>query len=66
MTHGLLGGGYPLREKNAAFDKPIEPLPPPPRVVLPMPLQGGVPCRPGVKAGDYVTVGLNAFFEFMT
>ncbi|MCI8439605.1 MAG: RnfABCDGE type electron transport complex subunit C [Oscillospiraceae bacterium] len=57
MTHGLLGGGYPLREKNAAFDKPIEPLPPPPRVVLPMPLQGGVPCRPGVKAGDYVTVG---------
>lgn len=55
MKYGFPGG---VRSpENAALFKPIEPLPPPLRVVLPMPLRDGVPCRPQVKAGDYVTVG---------
>ena len=57
MKHGLFGGMHFPQLGNAAFSKPIEPLPPPPQVVLAMPLSGGVPCRPSVKAGDYVTVG---------
>ena len=57
MKHGLFGGAHGAQPENAALTRPIEPLPPPPRVVLAMPLRGGVPCRPGVKAGDYVTVG---------
>lgn len=57
MKHGLFGGTHLPQRENAAFSRPIEPLPPPPRVVLPVPLKDGVPCRPTVKAGDYVTVG---------
>jgi len=57
MKYSLFGGLHAPRQGNAAFTKPIEPLPPPPQVVLPAPLRDGVPCRPGVRAGDYVTVG---------
>lgn len=49
--------GVPRRNRNAAYEKPIEKLPPPAHVVIPMCLHAGMPCRPCVKAGDYVTVG---------
>ena len=47
IRHGFFGGA----PQNTAFSAPIESLPPPPQVVL------AVPARPGVKTGDYVTVG---------
>lgn len=56
-TLAFFGGIHPRDQKNAAIFIPIEPLPPPPQVVLPMPVHDGVPCRPTVIAGDYVTAG---------
>lgn len=47
IRYGFFGGA----PQNTAFSAPIEPLPPPPQVAL------AVPARPGVKTGDYVTVG---------
>ena len=47
IRHGFFGGA----PQNTAFSAPIESLPPPPQVAL------AVPARPGVKTGDYVTVG---------
>ena len=47
IRYGFFGGA----PQNTAFSAPIESLPPPPQVAL------AVPARPGVKTGDYVTVG---------
>lgn len=57
MKLALFGGAHSPHPENAALFQSIEPLPPPPQVVLPMPLKGGIACRPSVKSGDYVTVG---------
>lgn len=47
IRYGFFGGA----PQNTAFSAPRESLPPPPQVAL------AVPARPGVKTGDYVTVG---------
>lgn len=57
MAQSFFGGIHPNDQKAATNKKPIETLPPPARVVIPMSLHIGAPCTPCVSVGDYVTVG---------
>lgn len=57
MAQAFFGGIHPDGQKSAANKKPIESLPPPARVVIPMSLHIGAPCVPCVSVGDEVTVG---------
>lgn len=57
MAQAFFGGIHPNDHKAATNKKPIETLPPPARVVIPMSLHIGAPCTPCVAVGDQVTVG---------
>jgi len=57
MAQAFFGGIHPNDHKAATNKKPIETLPPPARVVIPMSLHIGAPCSPCVSVGDQVTVG---------
>ena len=57
MAQAFFGGIHPNDRKAATNKKPIETLPPPARVVIPMSLHIGAPCKPCVAVGDLVTVG---------
>ena len=57
MAQAFFGGIHPNDHKAATNKKPIEILPPPAHVVIPMSLHIGAPCKPCVAVGDYVTVG---------
>ena len=57
MPQAFFGGIHPNDQKSATNKKPIETLPPPARVVIPMSLHIGAPCTPCVAVGDQVTVG---------
>ena len=57
MAQAFFGGIHPNDHKAATNKKPIETLPPPARVVIPMSLHIGAPCTPCVSVGDQVTVG---------
>ena len=57
MAQAFFGGIHPLDKKDATNKKPIEKLPPPARVVVPMSMHIGAPCQPCVAVGDHVTVG---------
>ena len=57
MPQAFFGGIHPNDQKAATNKKPIETLPPPARVVIPMSLHIGAPCTPCVSVGDQVTVG---------
>ena len=57
MAQSFYGGVHPHDKKAATNKKPIEPLPPPAQVVIPMSLHIGAPCRPCVAVGDHVNVG---------
>lgn len=57
MAQAFFGGIHPNDQKSATNKKPVESLPPPQRVVIPMSLHIGAPCTPCVAAGDFVTVG---------
>ena len=57
MAQSFFGGIHPNDQKAATNKKPIELLPPPARVVIPMSLHIGAPCKPCVAVGDSVTVG---------
>lgn len=57
MAQSFFGGIHPIDKKAATNKKPIEKLPPPAHVVLPMSMHIGAPCKPCVAVGDYVTVG---------
>lgn len=57
MAQAFFGGIHPSDRKDATNKKPIETLPPPAQVVIPMSLHIGMPCTPCVSAGDKVTVG---------
>lgn len=50
-------GIHPHDYKHLSKDKPIQALPPPAQVVLPMSQHLGVPCTPTVKKGDTVRKG---------
>ena len=57
MAQAFFGGIHPNDQKGATNKKPVETLPPPARVVIPMSLHIGAPCTPCVAVGDEVTVG---------
>ncbi len=57
MAQAFFGGIHPNDMKAATNKKPIEKLPPPAQVVIPMSLHIGAPCKPCVAKGDLVTVG---------
>lgn len=57
MAQAFFGGIHPNDQKAATNKKPIETLPPPEHVVIPMSLHIGAPCTPCVAVGDQVTVG---------
>ena len=57
MAQSFFGGIHPNDKKAATNKKPIEKLPPPQQVVIPMSLHIGVPCQPCVAVGDHVNVG---------
>ncbi len=57
MAQAFFGGVHPNDKKIATNKKPIEVLPPPKQVVVPMSLHIGAPCSPCVAKGDCVTVG---------
>lgn len=57
MAQAFFGGIHPNDQKAATNKKPIEALPPPARVVIPMSLHIGAPCTPCVAVGDEVTIG---------
>ncbi len=57
MAQSFFGGIHPHDKKAATNKKPIEPLPPPAQVVIPMSLHIGAPCKPCVAVGDHVNVG---------
>ena len=57
MAQAFFGGIHPSDQKGATNKKPVETLPPPARVVIPMSLHIGAPCTPCVSVGDEVTVG---------
>lgn len=57
----FLGGIHPLGSighgKSLTADSPIEQMPAPKYVTIPMSQHIGTPCRPSVQKGDYVQVG---------
>ena len=57
MAQSFFGGIHPHDKKAATNKKPIELLPPPEQVVIPMSLHIGAPCRPCVAVGDHVRIG---------
>ena len=57
MAQPFFGGIHPNDKKAATNKKPIEKLPPPQQVVIPMSLHIGAPCRPCVSVGDHVNLG---------
>lgn len=51
------GGVHPQDNKDLSRDKPIEPLPVPQRLVVPLSQHIGAPCEPVVSPGDSVKKG---------
>jgi len=51
------GGVHPREDKEATEHKPVEALPLPARVLIPMSQHTGVPSKPVVKKGDPVRTG---------
>ncbi len=57
MAQAFFGGIHPHDKKAATNKKPVETLPPPAQVVIPMSMHIGAPCTPCVAVGDHVAVG---------
>lgn len=57
MADGFRGGIHPDDMKNATRHKPIELLPPPAQIILPVSMHIGAPCEPLVKPGQTVRMG---------
>ena len=57
MSHTFQGGVHPDDSKSLTNQKPIEQLPPPEQVILPMSMHIGAPCKPIVAVGDHVCLG---------
>ena len=51
------GGAHPPEEKHWTEEKPIEILPPPERVIIPLQQHIGAPAEPIVEKGDTVKIG---------
>ncbi|MBQ9924736.1 MAG: RnfABCDGE type electron transport complex subunit C, partial [Clostridia bacterium] len=57
MSQTFKGGVHPDDSKSLTNQKPIEQLPPPELVILPMSMHIGAPCQPMVAVGDHVCLG---------
>jgi electron transport complex protein RnfC len=57
MFNRFRGGINPPGMKAATRHKPVEKIPPPERVVLPVSMHAGEPCEPVVRPGQEVFVG---------
>ncbi|MEA4920864.1 MAG: electron transport complex subunit RsxC [Clostridiaceae bacterium] len=57
MPQTFKGGVHPDDMKYFTNQKPIELLPPPQKVILPMSMHIGAPCQPMVSVGDHVLMG---------
>ena len=57
MSQTFKGGVHPDDSKSLTNQKPIEQLPPPELVILPMSMHIGAPCQPLVAVGDHVCMG---------
>ena len=57
MPFAFKGGVHPKESKNATRHKPVEEMPPPQRVILPMSMHIGAPCEPLVRVGEYIKLG---------
>ena len=57
MIFPYRGGIHPEDKKETTCNKPIEYLPPPGRLVLPMDMHSGAPAEPLVKVGQAVLMG---------
>ena len=57
MFKSFLGGIHPQDGKELAKEKPVEEMPVPAELVVPMSQHIGAPCVPCVKAGDLVKRG---------
>lgn len=57
MSQTFKGGVHPDDSKSYTKGRPIEQLPPPDKVILPMSMHIGAPCSPLVKVGDRVLLG---------
>ncbi|MCL2004109.1 MAG: electron transport complex subunit RsxC [Oscillospiraceae bacterium] len=57
MFHRFRGGVHPPDMKAATRHKPVETLPPPERVILPMSMHEGSPCEPVVRPDQEIFMG---------
>lgn len=57
MAKTFKGGIHPDDKKGATASKPIELLPAPEQVTLPVSMHIGAPCEPVVNVGDHVCLG---------
>lgn len=57
MFKSFLGGIHPQDGKELTGEKPIEEMPVPAELVVPMSQHIGAPCEPCVKVGDFVKRG---------
>jgi electron transport complex protein RnfC len=57
MFHRFRGGIHPPDKKSSTRHKPVEALPPPERVVLPVSMHVGAPCEPVVRLDQEVFMG---------
>ncbi|MCL1819791.1 MAG: electron transport complex subunit RsxC [Oscillospiraceae bacterium] len=57
MPYSFKGGVHPSAFKRATRDKPVEDMPPPERIILPMQMHIGTPCEPLVRVGEQVKLG---------
>ena len=58
MAFSFFGGIHPDENKFLSSEKPIQVFPEPDVLVVPMSQHIGAPCKPLVKKGDAVTVGM--------
>ena len=58
MAFSFFGGIHPDENKFLSSEKPIQVFPEPDILVVPMSQHIGAPCKPLVKRGDAVTVGM--------
>ena len=56
MFKSFLGGIHPHDGKELAKDQPIEAMPVPEQLVVPMSQHIGAPCAPTVKVGEIKTL----------
>ncbi len=57
MVFSFFGGIHPKENKHYAENSPVQTLPEPDLLVIPMSQHIGAPCQPLVKKGDSVTMG---------